>query len=88
MGRLRGYPGRRWLIRHGLQVGRDVYIDDFAFDHGFLWLISIGDELFCRRASGSSPTTAAQSTGPDTSVLGVLTSGARLIGATRSCCRA
>ena len=45
MGRLRGYPGRRWLIRHGLQVGRDVYIDDFAaFDHGFLWLISIGDE--------------------------------------------
>ncbi len=45
MGRLRGYPSRRWLIRHGLRVGRDVYIDDFAaFDHGFLWLISIGDE--------------------------------------------
>jgi maltose O-acetyltransferase len=45
MGRLRGYPSRTWLIRHGLRVGRDVYIDDFAaFDHGFLWLISIGDE--------------------------------------------
>jgi maltose O-acetyltransferase len=45
MSRLRGYPSRRWLIRHGLRIGRDVYIDDFAaFDHGFLWLISIGDE--------------------------------------------
>jgi maltose O-acetyltransferase len=43
--RLRGYPSRRWLIRHGLQVGHNVYIDDFAaFDHGFLWLISIGDD--------------------------------------------
>jgi len=43
--RLRGYPDRNWLIRHGLRLGRDVYIDDFAaFDHGFLWLISIGDE--------------------------------------------
>jgi maltose O-acetyltransferase len=45
LGRLRGYPSRRWLERHGLRVGRDVYIDDFAvFDHGFLWLISIEDE--------------------------------------------
>jgi maltose O-acetyltransferase len=43
--RLRGYPSRRWLIRHGLRVGRNVYIDDFAsFDHGFLWLITIGDD--------------------------------------------
>jgi len=45
LGRLRGYPDRRWLVRHGLTLGRDVYIDDFAaFDHGFLWLISIDDE--------------------------------------------
>ena len=43
--RVRGYPSRRWLQRRGLQLGRDVYIDDFAaFDHGFTWLISIGDE--------------------------------------------
>lgn len=43
--RLRGYPTDGWLRRHGLRLGRDVYIDDFAaFDHGFLWLISIGDE--------------------------------------------
>ena len=43
--RLRGYPSRKWLQRHGLELGRDVYIDEFAaFDHGFLWLISIGDE--------------------------------------------
>jgi maltose O-acetyltransferase len=45
LGRLRGHPSRRWLVRHGLRLGRDVYIDDFAaFDHGFLWLISIADE--------------------------------------------
>jgi maltose O-acetyltransferase len=43
--RLRGHPHRQWLVQHGLRLGRDVYIDDFAaFDHGFLWLISIGDE--------------------------------------------
>jgi maltose O-acetyltransferase len=43
--RLRGHPHRQWLIQHGLRVGRDVYIDDLAFfDHGFLWLISVGDE--------------------------------------------
>jgi maltose O-acetyltransferase len=43
--RLRGHPSNRWLVKHGLRLGRDVYIDDFAaFDHGFLWLISIGDE--------------------------------------------
>ena len=45
LGRLRGYPSLRWLQRRGLQVGRDVYVDAFAaFDHGFPWLISIGDE--------------------------------------------
>lgn len=45
LGRLRGHPSRRWLVKHGLRVGRDVYIDHFAaFDHGFLWLISIADE--------------------------------------------
>src|SRR5436190_5321114 len=45
LNRLRGYPSRRWLQRRGLRLGRDVYIDDFAaFDHGFLWLISVGDE--------------------------------------------
>jgi maltose O-acetyltransferase len=43
--RLRGHPHRRWLEQRGLRLGRDVYIDDFAaFDHGFLWLIAIGDE--------------------------------------------
>ncbi len=45
LNRVRGYPSRRWLTRRGLRLGRDVYIDDFAaFDHGFPWLISIGDE--------------------------------------------
>ena len=45
LGRLRGHPSRRWLVRHGLRLGRGVYIDDFAaFDHGFPWLISIEDE--------------------------------------------
>jgi maltose O-acetyltransferase len=45
LGRLRGYPSRRWLQRHGLRLGRGVYLDrSTAFDHGFLWLISIGDE--------------------------------------------
>jgi maltose O-acetyltransferase len=45
LNRLRGYPSRRWLVSRGLRLGRDVYIDDFAaFDHGFPWLISIGDE--------------------------------------------
>jgi maltose O-acetyltransferase len=45
LSRLRGLPSRRWLVRHGLSVGRDVYIHEQAhFDHGFLWLISIGDE--------------------------------------------
>jgi|GEM_PF-754723 len=44
LGRLRGHPSRRWLVRHGLELGKGVYIDDFAaFDHGFPWLISIGD---------------------------------------------
>lgn len=45
LARVRGHPDRRWLVRHGLQLGRDVYISDYAaFDHGFLWLISIDDE--------------------------------------------
>lgn len=45
LNRLRGYPSRGWLVRRGLRLGCDVYIDDFAaFDHGFPWLISIGDE--------------------------------------------
>jgi maltose O-acetyltransferase len=45
LNRLRGYPDRKWLIRHGLELGHNVYIDDFAaFDHGFPWLISIDDE--------------------------------------------
>jgi maltose O-acetyltransferase len=45
LNRLRGYPSRKWLVRHGLRLGRGVYIDDFAaFDHGFPWLISIDDE--------------------------------------------
>jgi maltose O-acetyltransferase len=45
LSRLRGYPSARWLVKRGLRLGRDVYIGDFVhFDHGFLWLISIGDE--------------------------------------------
>ncbi len=45
LNRIRGHPSRRWLVQRGLQLGRDVYIDDFAaFDHGFPWLISIDDE--------------------------------------------
>jgi maltose O-acetyltransferase len=43
--RVRGYPSVEWMVKRGLRVGRDVYIGDtVAFDHGFLWLISIGDE--------------------------------------------
>jgi maltose O-acetyltransferase len=44
LGRLRGYPGRKWLVRHGLRIGEGVYIGErVSFDHGFPWLISIGD---------------------------------------------
>ncbi len=45
LSRLRGYPSRRWLVARGMRLGRDVFIGDFtSFDHGFPWLISIGDE--------------------------------------------
>jgi maltose O-acetyltransferase len=45
LNRVRGYPSVRWLVKRGLRLGRDVYIGDFVhFDHGFLWLISVGDE--------------------------------------------
>jgi maltose O-acetyltransferase len=42
--RVRGYPSTAWLVKRGLKLGRGVYLGDVAFDHGFLWLISIGDE--------------------------------------------
>ncbi len=42
--RLRGYPSSALLVKRGLKLGRDVYLGDVSFDHGFLWLISIGDE--------------------------------------------
>jgi maltose O-acetyltransferase len=42
--RARGYPSPAWMVKRGLTLGRDVYLGDVAFDHGFLWLISIGDE--------------------------------------------
>jgi maltose O-acetyltransferase len=42
--RLRGYASPAWLVKHGLQLGRDVYLGAVHFDYGFLGLISIGDE--------------------------------------------
>jgi maltose O-acetyltransferase len=42
--RLRGYASPAWLVRHGLRLGRDVYLGAVHFDYGFLGLISIGDE--------------------------------------------
>jgi maltose O-acetyltransferase len=44
LNRIRGYPSTAWLVKRGLTLGRDVYLGEVAFDHGFLWLISIGDE--------------------------------------------
>ena len=42
--RLRGYATPRWLVKHGLRLGRDVYLGAVHFDYGFLGLITIGDE--------------------------------------------
>lgn len=42
--RLRGYASPAWLVKHGLRLGRDVYLGAVHFDYGFLGLISIGDE--------------------------------------------
>lgn len=44
LNRLRGYPSSALMVKRGLTLGRDVYLGDVSFDHGFLWLISIGDE--------------------------------------------
>jgi maltose O-acetyltransferase len=44
LARLRGRPSRVWLVSRGLTLGRDVYLGTVHFDHGFLGLISIGDE--------------------------------------------
>jgi maltose O-acetyltransferase len=42
---LRGYPEAEWLKKHGLTLGRNVYIGrGTSFDTGFLWLISVGDD--------------------------------------------
>jgi maltose O-acetyltransferase len=42
--RLRGYATPEWLVKHGLKLGRDVYLGAVHFDYGFLGLITIGDE--------------------------------------------
>jgi len=42
--RLRGYATPGWLVKHGLKLGRDVYLGAVHFDYGFLGLITIGDE--------------------------------------------
>jgi maltose O-acetyltransferase len=42
--RLRGYATPGWLVKHGLNLGRDVYLGAVHFDYGFLGLITIGDE--------------------------------------------
>ena len=42
--RLRGYATPTWLVKHGLKLGRDVYLGAVHFDYGFLGLITIGDE--------------------------------------------
>lgn len=44
MRRLRGHPPQAWMVRRGLTLGKDVYINETAsLDPDFLWLISIGD---------------------------------------------
>jgi maltose O-acetyltransferase len=42
--RLRGYATPEWLVKHGLRLGKDVYLGAVHFDYGFLGLITIGDE--------------------------------------------
>lgn len=43
--RLRGQPSNAWMVRRGLTVGRNVYINETAsLDPDFLWLISLDDE--------------------------------------------
>lgn len=42
--RLRGYATPEWLVKHGLTLGKDVYLGAVHFDYGFLGLITIGDE--------------------------------------------
>jgi acetyltransferase-like isoleucine patch superfamily enzyme len=42
--RLRGYATPEWLVKRGLQLGKDVYLGAVHFDYGFLGLITIGDE--------------------------------------------
>jgi maltose O-acetyltransferase len=42
--RLRGYATPGWLVKHGLKLGKDVYLGAVHFDYGFLGLITIGDE--------------------------------------------
>lgn len=45
MRRVRGQPTARWMVRRGLSLGNDVYINETAtVDPDFLWLISIDDE--------------------------------------------
>ena len=44
LSRLRGYASADWLVKHGLKLGRDVYLGAVHFDYGFLGLITIGDE--------------------------------------------
>lgn len=44
MRRMRGHPPDAWMVRRGLTLGADVYINETALiDPDFLWLISIGD---------------------------------------------
>jgi maltose O-acetyltransferase len=43
--RVRGQPTDAWMVRRGLILGNDVYINETAtVDPDFLWLISIDDE--------------------------------------------
>jgi maltose O-acetyltransferase len=45
MRRVRGQPTDAWMVRRGLRLGKDVYINETAtVDPDFLWLISIDDE--------------------------------------------
>jgi maltose O-acetyltransferase len=43
--RVRGQPTDAWMVRRGLRLGKDVYINETAtVDPDFLWLISIDDD--------------------------------------------